>query len=377
MTASAIIPLRILKAKTSEIINKPLPIKLTIALTFLCNSRCKTCNIWKIYKEKPNMVYKELPIATWLKLLNELRETLIWLEFTGGEPFLKNGIDKILVHAFKNTSVYAIGITTNAVYPEHTLNVLSRIINEVPSNKQLIIGISIDGTPDLHDEIRGIKGNFERAIYLYRKIKMLREQYKNIHVHFSYTVSQYNAGRLKELYEYLRDSKIIDNISEISITIEHYTAFYNRGITNIHNSYRKLTNDIKRDIENYIKLLRNDNYKNKGIINSVKLTFYKFYARKILNFITNPRRMIIPCVAGKFSAYIDPYGNVYPCTQWLVKLGNIKKQTFKEIWFSKKTDDIRKSIAKGECPNCWTPCEAQPSWIMNFSTLLSSLLCIR
>ncbi|HEC67280.1 MAG TPA: SPASM domain-containing protein [Candidatus Desulfofervidus auxilii] len=79
--------------------------------------------------------------------------------------------------------------------------------------------------------------------------------------------------------------------------------------------------------------------------------------------------MIIPCSAGTYSSYIDPYGNVYPCTQWNFKFGNLKENSFKEIWWSKKAEKVRELIKNGKCPNCWTPCEAQPSWVMNFGII--------
>ena len=40
----------------------------------------------------------------------------------------------------------------------------------------------------------------------------------------------------------------------------------------------------------------------------------------------------IPCFAGYNSLAINALGDVYPCIQFLYKLGNIKKQTLKEIW---------------------------------------------
>jgi radical SAM protein with 4Fe4S-binding SPASM domain len=50
------------------------------------------------------------------------------------------------------------------------------------------------------------------------------------------------------------------------------------------------------------------------------------------------------CLALPFWAYIDSGGNVYACSIYLTKnkfcLGNIYKSSFKEIWESKKRDDL-------------------------------------
>lgn len=40
----------------------------------------------------------------------------------------------------------------------------------------------------------------------------------------------------------------------------------------------------------------------------------------------------IPCSAGHTSCYISPYGDVYPCVQFPLTCGNMRKQSFREIW---------------------------------------------
>ena len=38
------------------------------------------------------------------------------------------------------------------------------------------------------------------------------------------------------------------------------------------------------------------------------------------------------CGAGSAGAAIDPYGNVYPCVQWRRPVGNLHRQSMREIW---------------------------------------------
>ncbi|MDD5465386.1 MAG: radical SAM protein [Candidatus Omnitrophica bacterium] len=57
------------------------------------------------------------------------------------------------------------------------------------------------------------------------------------------------------------------------------------------------------------------------------------------------------CLALPFWAYIDAGGNVWACSMYLTKnkfcLGNIYKNSFKEIWESKKRDNLVRWAAKG------------------------------
>jgi len=357
----------LLKAKVNNFVGRPLPVKLTLALTFMCNSRCKTCNIWQIYRKSPEKIKDELTAEDWKRLFNEIRDNLIWIEFTGGEPFLRKDIDEIVIYAYNNTSISAGGITTNGIISKGILPIIEKIIRDIPSSKILNIGISLDGVSEIHDEIRGVPGNFEKAVWLFSKLKELKHQYKNLFVHFAYTISQYNAGKFEEFYKFLKENYGV-TISEITITFEHSTEYYGRKLDK--KIYENFKNNLIKDVEFYLNTLKIENKTSYlDIFHRIKLSFYSFYVKNIPKFVKEPEKMIIPCVAGKYSAYIDPYGNVYPCTQWLIKLGNIKEQSFKDIWLSSKAEEVRKLIKNNKCPNCWTPCEAQPSWVMNFGIL--------
>ena len=358
----------ILNSKKNNIIyNKPLPIKLTLALTFLCNSKCKTCEIWKIYKENPDKYKEELRFYEWKRLFDEIGDNLCWVEFTGGEALLKKDVVDIITYAYINTSIFAGGLTTNAVSPKTSYKKIKEILEKIPDKKILNIGISLDGIPEVHDKIRGIEGNFEKAIYLFNELKQLKQQYKNLNIHFAYTISQYNAGRFEEFYKFVKNNYGI-SIDKITITFEHFTGYYVRENNKLNNPYGQFKEDIEKDVRFYINTLKKEK-RQKDLFNKIKLTFYNFYLKNILNFTNNPKKMVIPCSSGTYSSYIDPYGNVYPCTQWNFKMGSLKENSFKEIWWGKKAREVRKLIKNGKCPNCWTPCEAQPSWIMNFGLL--------
>jgi len=359
---------RIFKSKLINTIGKPIPFKLTIAPTFLCNSRCKTCNIWKIYKEKPEKIYDELEFNSWKRLFDEIGNNLIWVEVTGGEPTLCSNIDRIMSYIYRKTGIVACGLTTNGIFPQKALKIIRNLLRTIPTHKTLVVGISLDGEPQLHDTIRGVKGSFEKALWLYKNLKMLKENHDNLVIHFSYTISRYNAGKFNSFYKFLRKSQNI-SITDITVTLEHYTHFYHKlQITQI-NPYNDFYKRIIDDISTYLRLFMRNEKRIDGVLNKARFNFYRFYIKKIPAFLNNPKKMIIPCTAGTSSAYIDPYGNVYPCTSWALVLGNLKKHSFREIWWSNLARKVRKKIINGECVNCWTPCEAQPSWTYNLGLL--------
>ena len=54
-------------------------------------------------------------------------------------------------------------------------------------------------------------------------------------------------------------------------------------------------------------------------------------------------------------------------------LGNIRTNKFDEIYLSSKTNQIRESIKKNECPKCWMNCYSPHSIMQNQSNQFTKL----
>jgi radical SAM protein with 4Fe4S-binding SPASM domain len=62
-----------------------------------------------------------------------------------------------------------------------------------------------------------------------------------------------------------------------------------------------------------------------------------------------------PCSAGHTLAYISPYGDVFPCVQFPLPTGNVRRQRFIDIWrHSPELKDVRSIRAKDltVCSGC-------------------------
>src|SRR6185295_9117345 len=65
------------------------PLKLNLCLTYWCQYKCKTCNIWQ---RKPT---DELSTDEIIALVSE-NPDVNWVDLTGGEIFLRPDIDEVL-----------------------------------------------------------------------------------------------------------------------------------------------------------------------------------------------------------------------------------------------------------------------------------------
>jgi radical SAM protein with 4Fe4S-binding SPASM domain len=67
------------------------------------------------------------------------------------------------------------------------------------------------------------------------------------------------------------------------------------------------------------------------------------------------------------SCFIDPWGVVYPCIAYSKPLGRLREtgMRLEPIWIAAETAQLQGEIWQGNCPNCWTACEAYQSILGN------------
>ena len=84
---------------------------------------------------------------------------------------------------------------------------------------------------------------------------------------------------------------------------------------------------------------------------------HNFAARPSRCHIADGRSLVHPprpCSAGHTLAYISPYGDVFPCVQFPLPSGNVRRQKFIGIWqHSSELNDVR-SIRAKDLPVCST-----------------------
>lgn len=317
------------------------------AVTYLCNSRCITCNIWEIYGRNPELLKTELTFDEIVNVFNSIKymKNIKQISFTGGEPFLrKDFVDIYLFFAekYKNSSFYMV---TNGINKELTMNKIKEI-GEKSDLSRLKLGISIDGIAKNHDRIRGIEGSYEKALSL---VSLIKNSYPEIELNFSSTISGSNYKDIKEVYRISKEYKTLFSIRFAQTSGSYYQ-----------NEEMNFTweEEILKEIDDCLKDIINDMYQNQDFME--KLFRLDVYFLKRLGEYQRKQRRMFSCCSGTHSFFLDPYGKVYPCINLSHVYGNIKEEDFNDFWVSPKAKDIRREIKKGEC-HCWTECETLPS----------------
>ena len=312
---------------------------LTFSVTNRCNSRCKTCNIWRA----PVKESEELNLDEIERIFRSM-DDLYFLNISGGEPFLREDLVEIIRLAKRYLSPNLIHIPSNGL----ATNLIERRVKEileVLSNSKTILTIklSLDGVGERHDEIRGVKGNFIRVMKTYKRLSKLKEEYPNFHLGINTIISKFNVDHLDEIVNYVKQLKPDSFVTEIA---ENRSELFN------------LQDDITPDPETYEMLIRRfmarvrDDLKYKRSISKLtdasRLVYYEYVIR-----ILKERRQVLPCYAGISNIHINPYGDVWPCCVlgYEKPMGNLRDfdYNFRRLWRSKQANAVRAYIKSGKC----------------------------
>ena len=142
------------------------PLKVNFCLTYWCQYRCKTCNIWQ---RKPT---DELTTDEVLAFVRE-NPDITWADLTGGEIFLRPDIDDD-----PRRGRHGLAAARASAFSDQRLSHRSHRRRASSGSRaagpaQTIITVSLDGDEQLNDEIRGIKGGFRRQIETFKALRAI------------------------------------------------------------------------------------------------------------------------------------------------------------------------------------------------------------
>jgi radical SAM protein with 4Fe4S-binding SPASM domain len=287
-----------------------IPISVHLDVTYRCNERCVHCYL--DHDDHGEMTTDEI-----IGILDQLSDAgVFFLTLSGGEVFMRRDFLEIVAYARK--LLFNVKIKTNAV-----------MIKEAEAKKLRGLGVEqiqisvYSHRPEIHDAITKLPGSLKRTINAIRFLKLqgLKVTMANVMM----TVNSFdNSGVValaKELgVEYTVDPTITPmmdgNTSVLRLRIpgsELPELFHNEALVGNVEEYCAAPPPPDDSImEGY------------------------------------------SCSAGHTSCYITPYADVFPCVQFPLPSGNLRKQKFIDIWRdSNELKEVR-SIQAKHLPVCST-----------------------
>ena len=287
------------------------PLSVHLDVTYRCNERCVHCYL-------DHVDHGEMTTAEIKDVLDQLADAgVFFLTFSGGEVFLRRDFFELLEHARR--LLFNVKIKTNAV-----------MIREAEAQRIRALGIDTiqisvySHRPKVHDAITKLPGSLERTL---AAIRFLRDQ--GLKVTIANVLMTWNLGDQYHLQKLAAEMGV------------HYTL--DPTITPM------------MDGDTSILALRIPGEELKEVFRNPALV------PNMEEFCAPPKPVSeddlegYSCSAGHSFCYISPYGDVFPCVQFPLPSGNIRRQKFLDIWnHSPELKEVRSIKAKDltVCSSC-------------------------
>jgi len=304
----------------------------------------------------------ELPLDAWVSLFEQVAPFRPWVYLTGGEPSLYPHFRELIREAKKRKLV--VQLQTNGT----TLTKHADFLVEMGLEA---VTVSLDGTREIHDSVRGVPGTFARVEEGMKSLVEARQRAKSAGplLSFNFTISKANLDSLVDTVAYAIDMKMD------FIQIQH-TMHSSREIVARHNELFSQENAkaLGLDVavpsvcedEYYVSELTEDDVRKieKNLEEARALAKGRIKLHSMPNI---PSELIPPYYLDLNYEFIEACdnfwktlrvladGTVSPCLNFVV--GNIARQSFAEIWNGSQMNRLRELFSKGLVPGCARCCQ--------------------
>ncbi len=279
----------LLEEMNQKATSRGVPLSAHLDITWRCNERCEHCYL--DHDGKGEMTTDELK-----DVLRQLADAgTFFLSISGGEPLLRRDCFEILEYA--RALRFNVKLKTNAVMigPKEAVRLRKLGIEQVQ--------ISVySHRPEVHDAITKLPNSLRRTTEAIKHLKA-----NDIKVSITNVLMKYNNGdarAVKKMAEDLGVNFVID--PTITPMLNGDRSIMSLGITT-------------KELEEIMQM--EEFVGNVGEfcapVSTVDEDVLEGYS----------------CSAGHTLAYISPFGDVYPCVQFPMPCGSVRKQSFREIWY--------------------------------------------
>ena len=287
-----------------------IPLSVHFDITYRCNERCVHC-----YLDHDDL--GEMTTGEIEDVLDQLADAgVFFLALSGGEVLMRRDFFDIVEHARRR--LFNVKIKTNGV-----------MIREPEARRLRQLGVEqvqisvYSHRPEVHDGITKLPGSLRRTIEAIRFLKLqgLKVSMANVLM----TANLFDNQGMMSLAKDLGVSYTLD--PTITPKIDGNTAVL---------ALRAPAAELRRV------------FQNEELVGNVA----EFCAPPAA-----PDEDVMdgyPCSAGHTSCYISPYGDVFPCVQFPLPSGNLRREKFVEIWrHSSALKEVR-SIRARDLTTCST-----------------------
>lgn len=311
---------------------KKYPKVIQLPITYQCNSRCVMCNIWKMdYSNQAKI--KEFKTFLADPLFKKVEDVGI----NGGEPSLVEQLPEYAKAILELPSLKTLNIISHGFSPKLLLPKLQSIY-KLCKNKNIPfhVSISLDGTKEIHNTIRGSKV-YDKTFNTIIEIQNNLNKYCDS-MNVGCTVMKQNINNLAA-FETL--------VKKHNINIKYRLGIENKRIDNydlIENF--SLTSSYSPLKQTAIEFFHSKINEQKKMSNKFKYFSIFFWLKS-----KQPKRLL-GCMWKEEGVTLDSRGDVYYCAVASDKIGSLREEKGEDIFFKEKNILYRQKIIESQCDDC-------------------------
>ncbi len=299
-------------------------------LTLKCNLNCMHCGSVAGVSRK-----QELDLDECLRVADEIIELgCKELTFIGGEIFLYKGWEKIAKHLTDNDVV--VNLMSNGY------RIRDKQIKQIKHARLSNIGISLDGTEDIHNFIRNNSNSFAEIQIAFDHLNEAK-----IPIGVVTSLMEINYPVLEDTYNFLIKNNV--NLWQLQLVNPMGNMAENRDLIMKPENIPDLIEFIvDRNKDRHMLIVAADN-----------IGYYHNHSEYKIRGTRTPVSYWGGCQAGLNSLFIDSVGNVKGCGALYDDVfieGNVREQSLAQIWHSESTfrynRDFSTKLLTGKCKDC-------------------------
>ena len=275
-------------------------------VTSRCNAFCQTCFYHAELNQPGDLTFAQIDkVSRTMPAITDL-----WL--SGGEPTLRRDLCDVIDLFVTNNGVQRIIIPTNGLIKSRVYEVVDHALGNNPAI-DLYLNIALDGYGKTHDRIRGVPGNWEKALECIESLYPLKDKYTDrFRLNVNTVVCAENYTEIEMLSEFMwknyrLDGQYFNIIRGETLVGEQIKQVPPEVLPAMYEHVSKLT---KRYGE---RMFADDDRSQRFVKNAVYAgAIITHYRTQHANF-QQPTAWPFPCTAGETAVVIDYNGDVRAC----------------------------------------------------------------
>jgi MoaA/NifB/PqqE/SkfB family radical SAM enzyme len=304
-----------------SVIVKNRPIQLTFFLTRKCNARCPFCfyrsseGAGKREKGGPGENEhdrSELTLAETEKVSASLG-SLLWLAFSGGEPFLREDLVGIARVFYKQNKPSIILLPTNGLLPDRIYDMTEAILKSCPKST-VVVKLSLDGPEETHDSLRGVPGAYQKVLKTSERLAALSGRYRNFELGVNTVFCSRNQHNMDELLTSVRQ---LDGVRVHTVSLIRGDVAEEQLKEVDPDAYAKVGERLARDLR--CRAAGKYRFSGAGLKAAQDVL-----QRRLIHRTAVEKKRQTPCFAGSLGLVLTETGHCYPCEAFSNRMGNVR-----------------------------------------------------